>query len=364
LLLAIRRQPRGLVIAWGWLALMLQLHYTAVLFAALVPLAAWPARRALRPVHLVSGALVATVLLTPFLMYELDPTVRLRDFTLLAGDAGATARLDLESWNLLWTLAANGGAIGLGGPDVEGLRPLLGRWTLFGWIGVPLVGFGLVAAVGGWPRGWRGWLIAAWLVMPIVGLARHTQGVLFHYLFMGLPGLGLAVGALAEWSARRRHPLPRLAVGVGLATYVIVSAAMLVVVLDHVDRTGAYSGLGKPLNVNMAAAEATRAVLPPGGEVLVGGYYFEVEVLRFSLGYAVPSRLFDDCGEIPVAASAVYLLNSERTPAAAALAAAGAPLLARVPRHDDTFLIYGPPRTIPVVGTASADVAACRERWR
>jgi hypothetical protein len=97
--------------------------------------------------------------------------------------------------------------------------------------------------------------------MPVLGLAHHTLGVLFHYLYLGLPGMALAVGALAEWSAHRQVVIPRLAVGGALLTYVAVSVATLWVVLAHVDRTGAYPGLGKPLGLNMAAAEAARAAL-------------------------------------------------------------------------------------------------------
>jgi hypothetical protein len=363
LMLAVRRWPWALVLAAGWLALMIQLHYIAVLFVMLVPLAAWPARRVLRPVHVVSAALVGTLLLAPFVVYELNPTIRLRDLGLLLGDAGGGgAHWDLESWNLLWMIASNGGAASLGGPDAEGLRQSLGRWTLIGLLGIPLVAIGALVAVAGWPRGWRGWLIAGWLAMPVLGLAHHTLGVLFHYLYLGLPGMALAVGALAEWSAHRRLAILRLGVGGALASYVAVSVATLAVVLAHVDRTGLYPGLGKPLGLNMAAAEAARAALPAGGQVLIGGYNYEVEVLRFSLGYSVPSRLFDDCADIPTASGAIYLLNSEHTPAAKALSEAGAPLLARVPRPGDAFLILGPPTTSSV-NNGSADTPVCRNRF-
>ena len=257
--------------------------------------------RALRPVHLAAAAVTATLLLTPFLLYELNPVIRFRDLGPLLGDAGGPgAHWDLESLLLSWTLVSNGGVAGLGGPDSEGLRLALGRWASVSLIGIPLVGCGLLAAVAGWPRGWRGWLIAAWVLIPIVGLARHTLGILFHYLYAGLPGMALAVGALVEFSFFRLRRVARLAIGGALAAYVAVSAAMLWVVLDHVDRTGQYPGLGKPLGLNMAAADVARAAVPPGGQVLVGGYYFEVEILRFCLGYGIPSRLFDDCGAIPL----------------------------------------------------------------
>src|SRR5262249_52846855 len=150
-------------------------------------------------IHIAAGIVAAGVLLAPFMIYELNPAVGLRDFGLLVGDAGPTARWDLDSWNLLWTLASNGGAAGLAGPYSDGLRAALGRWTQISLVGIPLVGLGLLVGVTGLPRGWRGWLIAAWVLVPIAGLARHTQGVLFHYLNLGLPGMALAVGALTEW---------------------------------------------------------------------------------------------------------------------------------------------------------------------
>jgi hypothetical protein len=359
LILAIGRWPWALAIACGWLALMVQLHYIAVFFGLMVPLAVWPARRVLRPEHFAVALLAATLLLAPFLIYELNPLVRMHDFGRLLGDAGVSARVDLESWNLMWTVASNGGATGLAAVDADGLRRALGRWSELGLVGIPLVGLGLLATVGLWPRGWRGVLLAAWALAPIVGLARHTLGVIFHYLFLALPGMALCVGGLVEWTALHRKLAPSFLVGGSLAVYVAVSTVMVWVVLQHVDRTGAYPALARPLGLNLAAADAARAALPRDGRVLVGGRVWEVEVLRFSLGYDVASQVFDDCGAVPAADSAIYLLNSERTPAAQSLAAAGAPLLARIQRPDDAFLIFGTP-VAPLHGGAQTD--DCRNR--
>jgi hypothetical protein len=175
--------------------------------------------------------------------------------------------------------------------------------------------------------------------------------------------MALSVGALVEWLAQRRQVIPRLAVGGALVTYVAVSAAMVAVVLGHVDQTGLYPGLGRPLKLNIAAAEAARSALQPGQRVFVGGYFFEVEVLRFSLGYHVPSLLFDDCGVVPADPNAIYLLNSEHTPAADDLLAAGSVLLARVPRPDDAFLVVTGPRSA-VASSPSARAPDCEDRWR
>jgi hypothetical protein len=345
LVLAIRRWPWALVIACGWLGLMVQLHYIALVFAAMLPVAAWPARHVLRPIHVVAALLVVVAMLTPFLMYETNPAVRFRDLgSLAAGASGTGSHWDLEAWNLMWTLATNGGVAGLGGPDSEGLRQALGRWPLGGLIAVPMVAGGMVAAVLGWPRGWRGAMLVLWTLTPAVGLAHHTLGLLPHYLYMALPGMALMVGALAEWFAFKGRAAFRPIFGGALAIYLAVSAVTLRVVLDHVGDTGTYPGLARPLGLNVRAASAARNVLPVGGEVLIGGGVWEAEILRFSLGYAVPSQIFDDCGPVPTAEGAVYLLDSERSPAATVLPAAGAPLLTRVPRPDDAFVIFGEPR--------------------
>jgi hypothetical protein len=185
-------------------------------------------------------------------------------------------------------------------------------------------------------------------------------GVIFHYLYLALPGMALSVGALAQWAALGTRRTARLAIGLALGLYAAASAATLWVVLVHVDHTGAYPALARPLGLNVAAAEAARSRLAPGAQVLVGGHPWSAEVLRFSLGYGVHSQVFDDCGDVPAIVSGIYLLSSERTPAAASLSAAGAPLLTRVPRPDDAFLILGPP-TSPLTRSTSG-LAECDDR--
>ena len=344
LILAVRRWPWALAIACGWLALMVQLHYIALAFAPMLLIAAWPARRVLRPIHVVAGGLIGLALLAPFVVYELSPQIALRDVTELStGAGGEGSHWDLEAWNLLWTLAANGGVAGLAGTHAEELRQALGRWSSIGLIGLPLVALGLVAALAGWPRGWRGGIIAAWTLALPITLAHHTLGLLPHYLFLSFPGMALAVGALTEWTSFRGRRIAQAGVGVALALYVRVSAATLWTVLAQAQQNGGYADSARPLGLNMAAAESTRAVMTPGDHVLIGGHTWEVEILRFSLGHNFRPRIFDDCTELPMDSPALYLLSNERSPAARQLAASGAPLLARVPRPDGDFVVYGDP---------------------
>ncbi|HEY0580814.1 MAG TPA: hypothetical protein VGE94_01450, partial [Chloroflexota bacterium] len=120
--------------------------------------------------------------------------------------------------------------------------------------------------------------------------------------------------------------------------------------------------LARPLGLHQAAADAARAARPAGAEILVGGTVWRSEILRFSLGYAVPSRIFDDCGPVPAATNAVYLLDDDTSPAAAALARADAPLLARVARPDGAFLVFGAPRQPLSEQQGGPQSLNCRDR--
>src|SRR3569833_1141461 len=97
LMLAIKRRPWALAACCGWLALLVQLHYLTAAYLVLLPIGIWRARHGLRPVR-VLGALVAGLLpLLPFLVYELNPAVQLRDVWALLGRSGATAQVDFTS---------------------------------------------------------------------------------------------------------------------------------------------------------------------------------------------------------------------------------------------------------------------------
>jgi hypothetical protein len=361
--LAVRRRPWALVVAAGWLGLMVQLHYVAAYFALLAPLAWWPARRSVRPIHLAAAAAALLLPLLPFLVYELHPQVQLRDLRFLLDSSHGTPEVDLGGFSLLVNMAGNGGAAGLAGPSYAGLQASLGRWTILALLGPLLVAAGLLAAILVAPRGWAGWLLAAFtLVIPLV-LVRHTLAIYFHYLYLELPAIALAMGALAGAGPGRARAGVALAVG----GYVAASVGTLAALLGYVQQVDTReSGYGVPLLYNLRAGEAARAVVPPGGQVLVGGPGFKVAILRFTVGFDVQSRPFEDCREVPALANGVYLLSSEHTPGAAALAEAGAPLLARVERPGDAFLVYGPtPSGAGLTGLETRPEhasATCRDR--
>jgi hypothetical protein len=367
LILAVRRRPWALVVAGGWLGLMVQLHYVSAYFALLVPLAWWPVRRDVRLVHVLAAILAALLFLLPFLVYELNPQVQMQDLRFLALSSGGAPEVDLGGFSLLWNMAGNGGAAGLAGPSYAGLQAALGRWANVAQLGSLLMLAGLVAAVAVAPRGWAGWLLVAFtLIVPVV-LIRHTLAIYFHYLYLELPGIALSIGALAEAAARARWLVARAAVAGAMSLYVVASVGTLVALVGYVQQVDTReSGYGVPLLYNLQAGQAARAAVPPGGQVLVGGPGFKVAILRFTLGFDVPTRTFEDCREVPYADNSIYLLASEHTPGAAALADVGAPLLARVERPGDAFVVYGAiPTRASLTGLEARperNSQACRER--
>jgi hypothetical protein len=354
LTLAVRRRPWALAVACGWLALLVQFHFAAAMYVLLLPVAAWPARRVLRPRHVAASVLTVLVALLPFVIYELHPDIRFRDLTgiVAAPSSSSTPVVDLAVVNYLRNLSSNAGALGLGNPSVDGLRPLLGRWSSGALLGSFLVLFGAVAAVVWWPRGWRAGLLVGWLVLPQVVLLRHSLDVLLHYFYVDVPVLALLAGTLlaAVWRVR----LARLAVLGGLGVYVASSLGTLLVLLQYVQVADVHKGYGVPLRDSLAAGQAARAVLRPDSPVLLAGHHFEAEILRFSIGYQIPATVFDDCVDLPYVPGAVYVLLSAQTPAATLLPAAGAPLLARVERPGDAYLIFAAPPVPPAISSLAS----------
>jgi hypothetical protein len=344
--LAVQRRPWALVVACGWLGVLVSLHYTAVAFAIVVAVAMWHARSGLRPGH-VAAALVAGILpLTPLLVHEVNATVHLRDLSDLLGLSGGGASVDLDTVVSTVQVASTQGAAGLGGHAAGDLAAALGRGTSLSLLGPVLAAAGLVVAIMRRPGGATGWLLAAWTLAPILAFVRHGAPVIFHYMYIEFPGLALATGALAAWAANSRFRAVRAGVALAIGTYACASALSMLVLLGALDRLDMSAGYGVPVGYSREAGRVARGFLPAGGQVLIGDDPHSAEVLRFSLGYSVPSRSFEDCREVPIEANAIYLLASERTPGATALDSAGARLLARIARPGgDAYRVYAAPPT-------------------
>jgi hypothetical protein len=342
--LGVRKRPWALAVACGWLGLLVSVHYVTVAFVLVVPLAMFFARRVLRVRHLVAAVLVGALPLLPFLAFEVNPGVRFQEIVGLLALSRGTSSLDLDTVTSTIQISTTYGAAGLGGSAATYMVDVLGRWTSLSALGPLLAAAGLVVGVVVWPRGATGWLIAAWTLAPIVAYLHHSAPVIFHYMFIEFPGLAMCVGILGAWAATSGSRLWRLAVGGAILASAGASALTMVVLLHALDEFDLSAGYGVPVGYTRLAGEVARAAMPDGGIVLIGDDPHAGEVLRFGVGYRIPSRSFEDCREVPYEPNAVYLLASEQTPGARILESAGAPLLARIPRPGgDAYRIYGPP---------------------
>jgi hypothetical protein len=348
--LAVNRRPWALVIACGWLGVLVSVHYTAVAFALVVLFAMWFARDVLRPVHLAAAVAVGVLPLLPFLMYEVNPTVRFHDVVALLAMSSGNARLDFDTISSTIQIDSTLGAAGLGGHAGAEIAAQLGRWNDLSLLGPILAASGLAVGMFVIPRP-TGWIIAAWTLAPIVAYLRHGAPIIFHYMFIEFVGLSVCVGMLGAWSATRVAWV-RVAVFGAIGVCAAASALSMLVLLHGLDTFDLSTGYGVPVGYSRAAGAAARAALPTDGLVLVGDDPHYGEVLRFGVGYGIASRTFEDCLSVPYAQDAVYLLASEQTPGAAALAASGAPLLAPIPRPGgDAYRVYGAIPVAPAAGS-------------
>ena len=218
LLLAVRRKAWAAVAACGWFGILLTLHYTTIAYAPLLLIAAWRARSALRPIHLALAPIAGLLPLMAFLAYEARSDVALRDIGGLLGLSGGAAEFDLATVISVVQISSTQGASGLGGHANVELALALGRWTTLSLLGPLLALAGLVVAGLVRPKGWVGWLLVAWTLLPVVAYLRHGAGVLFHYMYIEFPGLALAVGALLAWAVDSRSRAVQMLIGAAIVS--------------------------------------------------------------------------------------------------------------------------------------------------
>jgi hypothetical protein len=286
----------------------------------------------------------------------------IRDLLSLSKDG---AVIDLETVSSTIQIGSSLGAAGLGGHASREIATQLGRWTNLSLLGLVLAGCGVIVGIASRPRSAIPWVIAAWTLAPIVAYIRHGAPIIFHYMYLEFPGLAVCIGSLGAWAVASSMRWVRVGVAGAIGVCALASALSVLVVLHGLDTFDFSAGYGVPVGYSRAAGKAARAALPPAGVVLVGDDPHAGEVLRFGVGYSVPSRTFEDCLTVPYVADAVYLLASEQTPGSKALEDAGAPLLARIPRPGgDAYRVYGalPPDSPSLIVPSSSGNQLCDDR--
>ncbi len=250
---------RRFAAAWLAVACAAQLHPSAAVFVPLlVGVALWRHRDLRWRPFLVAGA-VLTLILAPYAARQvalggsdvaaaLEYSRAARHFT----GEGLYVALSLALGGYLQQ-AAMGIATGSVGID----------WSL---LGDPLVWLGALAALIGarwtlWQRG--GWLVAVWLLLPLLGALRVTESVFPHYLLDILAPAAL-LGGLGVAALRPT--------GLGMGVLVVLTVGRTIGGADFQERAAAME-LGPRMGVPLRYAQmAAASVLAIGqtGDLLVG----------------------------------------------------------------------------------------------
>lgn len=285
-----------------WLAVLLMLHPSTVVFAPvlLVVLLAFWRRMGLRP--LLLGAFLALIVASPYLYSEYRG-----GFASLKGYLGvstAASQVDLEAWKYVTTMATarffpNMMGYGFRGswqlPDLA-LANDLGTWLLF--LGLALCAGRLVLAClrrgrqtsGGWERYA---LLLLWFAAPVVVSARHSLELFPHYFVAMYPaqfilialalvwvtGMVVQVGARLHLDARR----PAAVAAAIVVLYFTASQALFFhQYVDVVERNGPTDPYGVPLAYSEQAVATLRALRAETGYPQVQVYsYLQQQALDY-----------------------------------------------------------------------------------
>ena len=97
--------------------------------------------------YLAPGVVLGALPLLPFLVYEVNPSVRLHDMVDLLAMSGGTTKFDFDTISSTIQIDTTLGAAGLGGHAASEITTQLGRWNNLSLLGPILAGAGLLVAV-------------------------------------------------------------------------------------------------------------------------------------------------------------------------------------------------------------------------
>jgi hypothetical protein len=272
-----------LVAALIVLAVLIQVHPSAI---ALVPaLALWLVvfRRRVQLASLVVGAGLAALTGIPFLLHQLQS-----GWPVLAalGDLQA-ARWDTSAWTLTWEAITGRGVYVLAGESQSALGALRQVTTGFNLVGGLAIGMGTLLV---W-RVLRQWqsaeaglaqearvdlVLISWLVAPVLFNLRYSLPLHLHFFALVLPAAYLVIGRGIQWIADGWRPTSRgrLLSGSLVLLVVLISGtqiAALALLGRFVDSHSTAGGFGTPLGdyLKIATQLADAATEAGAAEALV-----------------------------------------------------------------------------------------------
>ena len=266
-----------LVAALVVLALLIQVHPSAI---ALVPaLALWliAFRHRVQLVSLAMGAGLAALTAVPFLLHQF----RANWPVLTALRSMRSAKWDLSSWALTWEAITGKGIYVLAGESQPALGVLPQVTMAFNLVGLLAIGMGLVLI---W-RGLRHWknaeaalsqqarvdfVLLSWLVVPVLFNLRHSLPLHLHFFALILPAAYLVIGRGVQAIGDIWKPaaLGRQLSWALTAIVVLVSITQIVILAlmgRFVDTHPTAGGFGRPLGDYLEVATELVAAASEAG---------------------------------------------------------------------------------------------------
>jgi hypothetical protein len=349
----VKRKPRQLILAFLWLACLIQLHLSALAF---IPLAAlllliFKSRISLMPLSF--GLIVFVLIFAPYIYHDATHGwINLRTFIEVSR---GPATLDLKSAQFAAQIMAGQGYQALAGASFEKFLAEIMGFTWLNAVETSLFLGGVVylawQVFTGWYRGRKDGvsdetvnftILLSWLFVPMLFYVRHTTPVYPHYFILLYPVqfivIGVFVTRVLNWTvalakglktwplvrslAGRVLPISLVALILGLALWQVHLTESF---YNFVDRNDTNGGHGLPVKYYLQAAESLKR-LTEGAQVLilsegdVPAWHETPAVFDFLLQPEMSPRFvnYQEALVFP-RADAVYLLTPGDTPAVSVL---------------------------------------------
>jgi 4-amino-4-deoxy-L-arabinose transferase-like glycosyltransferase len=250
------------------LAVLVQLHYSALVLVPVTGLLLILCRRRLRWRSLLAGVGVSALTAVPFACYLLRGGSGVRQAVL--GLMSQAPKVDAESARFWWSIVSGSGIHSLAGPQV--FRDYLASVPYSGpacWAAGLLAIVGIIAAAEGAlvrrnePGVQAAGIVSLWALAPLVVFARHSMPLYLHYYVVALPAPFLAAAFALGRLRRLRSGLLRLGAAIPTLAAAGAQAAMVVELFAFLGSRATPDGFGTPLGVQLRAVRAAReAELP------------------------------------------------------------------------------------------------------
>ncbi len=265
----VRRRYRWLVLAFFWLACLIQINPVAISYFPLLIALLFIYRSRIKPMPLLGGLLAFAMMFVPYIYY--DVTHGMASLKTVLEVSGAPAELDFDSVKYAVQLIAGYGYHSLAGKSFERFLSQRADLAWLDALETALFFGGLVYLIWQVIRGWRlkreiaAYLILLlWFLTPVLVTARHSIPLYPHYFTMLYPvqfiTIALFVERALEWSASlpSHLPLPRLATALLWASILAIALWQIYLscfLLHFVDRNDTTGGYGVPLRYHLEVVE-------------------------------------------------------------------------------------------------------------